>query len=141
MGFSFVCVCVCMYSRRQIKGNDAFWCNSTVKHLWIVLIDKFCKLTHLLWSCWAVIEGFLLTWILITLCCQLVTTSFLVPVPGSLSLGNDIGRAKSPEDDIPHELKLKNLQIADLLKPILLPILPYYDLHWDMLRFVRCGYL
>ena len=56
-------------------------------------------------------------------------------------LGNDIGRAKSPEDDIPHELKLKNLQITDLLKPILLPILPYYDLHWDMLRFVRCGYL
>ena len=76
-----------------------------------------------------------------SLCCQLVTTSFLVPVPGSLSLGNDIGRAKSPEDDIPHELKLKNLQIADLLKPILLPILPYYDLHWDMLRFVCFGYL
>ena len=76
----------------------------------------------MLWSCWAVIEGFLLTWILITLCCQFVTTSFLVPVPGSLSLGNAIGRAKSPEDDIPHELKLKNLQIADLLKPIMLPI-------------------
>ena len=52
----------------------------------------------------------------------MVIILFLVPVPGSLSLGNDIGRAKSPEDDIPHELKLKNLQIADLLKPIFLPI-------------------
>ena len=40
-----------MYSRRQIKGNDAFLCNSTFKQLWIVLIDKLCKLTHLLWRC------------------------------------------------------------------------------------------
>ena len=77
---------------------------------------------NLLWSCRAVIEGFLLIWILITLSCLSVKILYLVPVPGSLSLGNDIGTAKSPEADIPPELKLKNLQIADLLKPIFLPI-------------------
>ena len=106
------------YSRRQIKGNNAFLCNISVKHLWIVLIDKFCKLTHFLWSCRAVIEGFLLIWILIILSCQSVTILFLVSVPWSLSLGT----AKSLEAAIPHELKLKNLQIADFLKPIFLPI-------------------
>ena len=68
------------------------------------------------------IEGFLLIWILITLSCQSVTILILVPVPESVSLGNDIGTAKSPKADIPPELTLKNLQIADLLKPIFLPI-------------------
>ena len=59
----------------------------------------------------------------------------MVPVPESLSLGNDIGTAKSPETDIPPGLKVKNLQIADELKPISFLFLLYYDLHWDMLRF------
>ena len=76
----------------------------------------------MLWSCQAVIEGFVFIWILITLSCQSVTILFLVPVPGSLSLGNDIGTAKSPKTDIPPELKLKKLQIADILKTIFFPI-------------------
>ena len=104
------------YSRRQIKGNDAFLCNSTVKQLWIVLIDKFCKLTHF---CGGVM---LSIGIFITLSCWLLTILFLFPVPESVSLRNDIGSAKSPKSDIPSELTLKNLQIADLWKPIFLPI-------------------
>ena len=60
--------------------------------------------------------------ILITPSCQLSTILFLVLGPGSHSLGYDIGKAKSTEADIPPELKLKHLQIVDLLKPIFLPI-------------------
>ena len=64
---------------------------------------------------------------LITLSCQLVTILFLVPVPGPLFLGNDNGKAKSPEADIPPVLILKILQIANLLKQIFLPISAIYN--------------
>ena len=83
----------------------------------------------------------LVIWILITLSCQSVTILFLAPVPGSLSLGNDIGMAKSPEADIPPELKLKICKLQISWSQFSFLFLPYYDLHWDMLGFVSGGYL
>ena len=130
-----------LYSKRQIKGNDVFYAIalSNISELF-PFISSVCKLTHLLWSCQAVIEGFVFIWILITLSCQSVTILFLVQVPGSLFLGNDIGTEKSPEADIPPVKELKNckLQIYRSQFSFLFP--PYLDLLSDMLIFVPCGH-
>ena len=83
----------------------------------------------------------LVIWILKTLSCQSVSILFLVPVPGSLYLGNDIGMAKSPEADIPPELKLKLCKLQIYWSQFSFLFLPYYELHWDMLGFVSGGYL
>jgi len=62
-------------------------------------------------------------------------------VPGSLSLGNNIGTAKSPEADIPPELKHKICKLQIYWSQFSFLFLPYYDLLWDMLGFVSGGYL
>ena len=69
----------------------------------------------------------LVIWILITLSCQSVTILFLAPVPGSLSLGNDIGTAKSPEADIPPVLKLKICKLQIYWNQFSFLFLPYYE--------------